>query len=306
MDNQVNIEYINIVGAADELARLIWNNHGKGVLRAYPIPRGGVPAALAVKAACAELFPGELSINLVGSPEDADIFIDDLIDSGATKEKYQALNEDASFCALFDKSKNAELVGKWLVFPWEQTAEREMEDHVVRILEYIGEDPNRSGIQETPKRVLKALKEKTSGYGVDTGALLKTFEDGAEGVDEMVVVKDIPFHSMCEHHMENISGHASIAYIPNGKIVGLSKLARLLDAHAARLQVQERLTNAITKDLMEHLNPVGAACLITATHGCMECRGVKKQGSVTVTSSLKGVFKTQPETRAEFMAIANK
>jgi GTP cyclohydrolase I len=134
--------------------------------------------------------------------------------------------------------------------------------------------------------------------------VLKVFEDGAEGCDEMVVVKDIPFYSKCEHHMADIFGTATIAYVPNGKIVGLSKLNRLLDIYARRLQVQERLTAQVADALMEHLQPKGSAVLIKARHMCMESRGVRQQGHHTITSALRGVFKTESATRAEFMALA--
>ena len=179
-------------------------------------------------------------------------------------------------------------------------------DAVHKLLSYVGENPNRGGLEETPKRVLKAWKDWTSGYGVDPASVLKTFEDGAESYDQMIVVKDIPFYSHCEHHMAPFFGTATIAYIPNGKIVGLSKLSRLLDVFARRLQVQERLTSQIADALMEHLKPLGCGVVIQARHMCMESRGVCKQGHHTVTSSLKGVIREQPETRAEFLSLAHK
>lgn len=167
-----------------------------------------------------------------------------------------------------------------------------------------GEETLREGLQETPARVAKAWKHWTSGYGKDAGAILKVFEDGAEGYDEMVVVKDIPIYSHCEHHLAAIFGTATVAYIPDGRIVGLSKLSRLADMHARRLQVQERLTNDIAEDLWTHLRPRGVGVLIRARHMCMESRGVCQQGHHTITTALRGVFKDQSETRAEFMALA--
>lgn len=162
----------------------------------------------------------------------------------------------------------------------------------------------RPGLLETPMRVAKAWEFWTSGYGVDPAEVLKTFEDGAEGVDEMVLVKDIPFYSHCEHHMAPIFGTATIAYLPDGKIVGLSKLSRLLDVFARRLQVQERMTCQVADALMEHLKPKGAAVVVKARHLCMESRGVCQQGHHTVTSALRGVFKSEPEARAEFLQLA--
>lgn len=160
----------------------------------------------------------------------------------------------------------------------------------------------RAGTAETPARVAKAWRHWCSGYAMDPAKILKVFEDGAEKYDEMVLVKDIPIYSKCEHHLADIFGTACIAYIPNGKIVGLSKLSRLADCFARRLQVQERMTDQIADALMEHLQPIGAAVLIRARHMCMESRGIKQQGHYTQTHALRGAFKTQPETRSEFFA----
>jgi GTP cyclohydrolase I len=169
----------------------------------------------------------------------------------------------------------------------------------------IGENTQREGLQETPARVVKAWKEWTSGYDVDIAALMKVFEDGAEGYDEMVIVKDIPIYSKCEHHLADIFGTATIAYIPNGKVVGLSKLSRVADAFARRLQVQERLTGQIADALVEHLNPLGVGVIIKARHMCMESRGLCQQGHHTITSALRGALKTEPSARAEFMLLAS-
>ena len=167
----------------------------------------------------------------------------------------------------------------------------------------IGES-EREGLAETPKRVVKAWKHWTSGYGVDVGGLLKTFDDGAEGYDEMVVRKNIRIYSHCEHHLAPIIGNCTIAYIPNGRVVGLSKLDRLADAFARRLQVQERLTNQIADALMEHLEPKGVGVWVNARHMCIESRGVAQQNSNTITSALRGAIKEQPAARAEFLAAA--
>lgn len=163
----------------------------------------------------------------------------------------------------------------------------------------------RAGTAETPARVAKAWKHWCGGYAMDPAKILKVFEDGAENYDEMVLVKDIPIYSKCEHHLADIFGVAHIAYIPDGKIVGLSKLSRLADCFARRLQVQERMTDQIADSLMEHLKPKGAAVIIRARHMCMESRGIKQHGPNTVTHALRGVFKTQPETRAEFLSACN-
>lgn len=166
------------------------------------------------------------------------------------------------------------------------------------------ENPDREGLLETPARVVKAWQHWTGGYAVDIAKLLKVFKDGSENYDEMVIVKDIPIYSKCEHHLADIFGTATIAYIPDGNIVGLSKLSRLADAFARRLQVQERLTCQIADALQLHLQPKGVGVVIKARHMCMESRGLCQQGHHTVTSALRGVIKSQPETRAEFLQIA--
>jgi|SRR5690606_16686338 len=177
-----------------------------------------------------------------------------------------------------------------------------MEHAVTEILISVGENPAREGLQDTPMRVAKAWREWTSGYGVDVTRLFKEFKDGGERYQEMVLVRSLPFYSHCEHHLAPFFGTADIAYIPNGKIVGLSKLGRLLDAYAKRLQVQERLTRQIVEALVDNLQPLGAACKISARHLCMESRGLCKQGHETVTTALDGVFLSDPAARSEFLA----
>lgn len=188
----------------------------------------------------------------------------------------------------------------------EQITKELMDRNLIRQLltNVIGEDAGRGGLEETPGRVIKAWKEWTSGYAKDPAAILKVFEDGAEGCDEMVVVHDIPVYSKCEHHLADIFGTATVAYIPNGKIVGLSKLPRLVDIFARRLQVQERLTNQVAEAIMQHLQPRGCGVVVKARHMCMESRGIRQPGTYTTTSALRGVFKEDAAVRAEFLALA--
>jgi GTP cyclohydrolase I len=176
------------------------------------------------------------------------------------------------------------------------------ETYVRSLLEEIGEHPERDGLLDTPKRVRKSLAFLTQGYQQDPYAVLGTaiFE---EDYDEMVVVKDIEFYSLCEHHMLPFFGKAHIAYIPNGRIVGLSKLPRLVEIYARRLQVQERLTTQIAETLHDLLDPIGVGVVIEASHLCMMMRGVQKQSSTTVTSCLLGRFKDDDKTRAEFLNL---
>lgn len=266
--------------------------------KAFAIPRGGIPAALAVAGRHG-------SLQLVDDPAEADLFIDDIIDSGDTMRRWCDEYPGKPFFSLIDKTREgSEFADCWVVFPWEETAVGGIEDNIKRLLQFVGEDPERGGLLETPRRVAKAWGYWCSGYGKNAADILKVFEDGAEKCDEMVIVKDIPIYSKCEHHLADIFGTATIAYIPNGKIVGLSKLSRLADMFARRLQVQERLTNQIADALDEHLQPKGVGVIIRARHLCMESRGICQQGHHTITSALRGVLKDKPEARAEFMELA--
>jgi len=193
--------------------------------------------------------------------------------------------------------------------PSEYTAQQA----VRTLLRYIGEDPDREGLKETPQRYLKALSQYCSGVGREdeARALLKTFGDGASGYDEMIVESSIPFYSHCEHHLAPFFGSVSVAYIPSGRIVGLSKIPRLIEIYSRRLQVQERLTVQIADALMGDpswpgLHPKGVGVIVEARHFCMECRGVQKPNVMTRTSALRGVFLSQPEVRSEFLALCGK
>jgi GTP cyclohydrolase IA len=183
------------------------------------------------------------------------------------------------------------------------TQKQDDEGVIHRLLSLVGEDPDREGLRETPARVLKAWKHWCQGYDQSAADVLKTFADGAEGCDEMVVVRDIEIYSHCEHHMAPFFGVAHVAYIPDKRIVGLSKLARVVDIFSQRLQVQERLTNQVADTIMEVLQPLGVGVVIEAKHFCMCSRGVNKQGSTTITSALRGAIKDKPSARAEFLAF---
>jgi GTP cyclohydrolase I len=177
-----------------------------------------------------------------------------------------------------------------------------MEDQIRQILKAIGEDPDREGLLRTPQRAAQALSYLTRGYAMDPG---KVINDAlfTEDYEEMIVQKDIDFYSLCEHHLLPFFGKAHVAYIPHHKIVGISKLARLVDVYARRLQVQERLTNQIATTIMDKLDALGVAVVLEAEHLCMRMRGVEKQNSFVITSSLLGAFRTRQETRAEFMTL---
>jgi GTP cyclohydrolase I len=178
-----------------------------------------------------------------------------------------------------------------------------IEKAVREILSAVGEDPEREGLLKTPSRVARAYAELFAGMNEDPKRHLKTVFH--ERYDEIVLLRDIEFHSMCEHHLMPFSGRAHVAYLPDGKVVGLSKLARLVEGYARRPQVQERLTTQIADALMDELHPQGAACVIEASHTCMTLRGVRKPGSIMTTSALRGVFKDNPATRAEALSLIN-
>ncbi|CAB4169025.1 FolE GTP cyclohydrolase I [uncultured Caudovirales phage] len=277
-----------------KLAYDLNNEISNSLRKMYPVPRGGIPAAYALMAT----NPGWYSI--VDSPEQADFIIDDIIDSGATYCEFLESNPTLPFFALIEKD-GSQYENKWVVFPWEGDAIGGIENNITRLLQYVGEDPTRGGLLETPKRVAKAWKEWCSGYEQNAADILKVFEDGAETYDQMVTVKDIPFYSHCEHHLAPFFGTCTISYIPNGRIVGLSKLSRIVSMYAKRLQVQERLTSQIADCLFEHLQPLGVGVSIKARHLCMESRGTCQQGHHTVTTALKGILSTDSDAKAEFL-----
>jgi GTP cyclohydrolase IA len=175
-----------------------------------------------------------------------------------------------------------------------------------RLLASLGEDPDRPGLLETPHRVSKAWKQWTAGYEQDPADLLKVFEDGAEQYNELIVVKGIPVYSHCEHHLAPFFGKATVGYVPNGKIVGLSKLTRLVDCFARRLQVQERMTQQIAYALMDALEPKAVGVVVKCRHLCMESRGIRTPGEETVTSSMLGELQPNLALRTEFLALARE
>jgi GTP cyclohydrolase I len=193
-----------------------------------------------------------------------------------------------------DAPKSADLAPAQVDIPRIEKAVRE-------ILLAVGEDPDREGLLKTPNRVARAYGELMAGLKTDPRAHLKTVFN--ERYDEVVLLRDIAFHSLCEHHLLPFTGKAHVAYLPDGKVVGLSKLARLVEGYARRPQVQERLTTQIADALMEELGAMGAACVIEATHTCMTIRGAKKTGAVMVTSALRGIFQENPSSRAEIMSL---
>lgn len=172
------------------------------------------------------------------------------------------------------------------------------------VLKYLGEDITREGLRDTPKRMLKSYKRLFGGYLQDIDEMMTTFEeDNVIPHDQIILLKDIEFYSTCEHHFLPFVGKAHVAYIPKNKVVGISKLARIVEVFSRRLQIQERIGNEVTEALMDKLDAKGAACIIESKHFCMTCRGVEKQNSIMVTSSIRGCFLDKVETRQELMTL---
>ena len=182
----------------------------------------------------------------------------------------------------------------------------DIQDSIRNLIRWAGDDPDREGLADTPKRVARAWREYCQGYDADPGLhLSRTFEE-VGGYDEIVILRDIPFQSHCEHHMAPITGTASIAYLPTDRVVGISKLARVLHGYAERLQVQERLTAQVAQAIWDHLKPQGVAVVIEAQHGCMTGRGVKTHGVGMVTSRMLGCFLDNPDSRKEVLSLMQK
>ena len=186
----------------------------------------------------------------------------------------------------------------------EKPSREQVEEAVRTLLLWTGDDPEREGLQETPARVAKAYSELFGGYAENPADVLgRTFEEVA-GYDDMVVVKDIPFFSHCEHHMVPIIGKAHVGYLPDGRVLGLSKIARVVDIFAKRLQTQESMTSQIAQAIQENLDPRGVAVMIEAEHMCMAMRGIRKQGSTTMTTTFTGAVRDEPQEQIHFMALS--
>lgn len=251
----------------------------------YGVPKNGTIIA--------EIIRGLFACSVTDDPDEATVIVDDVIDSGTTRERFR--QHRAPFVALFENQWTSET---WYSFPWERD-ETPAADGVTRLLTLIGEDPKRPGLVDTPRRVVRALMEMTAGMRQDPAAILgTTFEDDA---DEMIVVRGIWFSSLCEHHLLPFSGTVAIGYIPNGRVVGLSKIPRLVRVFAKRLQMQERMTRQIADAMMDVLSPAGVGVIAKAHHSCMGCRGVEQAAAEMVTSCLRGAMRDNDAARAELL-----
>ena len=290
----LNISNKELKSLVAELAEQI---NGKEFDSIYGIPRGGYAIAIELgKQLDLPVITDEAEISA------KTLIVDDLVDSGKTLSKYPK-NKKA---VLFVKNKKKKLVdyyveetNDWVKFPDEP--ENEVPDHITRVMQYLGEDTSREGLIETPKRVQRAIDEIFAGYKQNPKDLMKTFTQGT--CEEMVILKNCEFYSTCEHHMFPFFGHISIGYIPNKKVIGVSKLARLTDLFAKRMQIQERMTSQIADTLMKELDAKGVYVVCEGVHFCMRSRGVKKQDASMITSAVRGVFKKDAKARQEFLTL---
>jgi len=252
----------------------------------WGIPRGG-----AIVAGLARQQGAKIETN----PKNADVAVDDIIDSGKTAEK---IRQKYGLKTVALVNKKTEKIQSWIHFPWENKPNEDIAESVTRVLEYIGEDASRDGLMDTPNRVVRSWDQLFGGYGIDPESLLRWFDNPDED-DEMIINKNIQFYSTCEHHMLPFFGRVSIGYIPQRRIVGLSKLSSVVDAYARRLQVQERLTREVGEVFQSVVEGVGVH--VEAQHLCMMARGVSQQESTMVTNYLTGPFRDSPAARAEFL-----
>lgn len=270
---------------------------GKTYSGVYGVPMGGIPVA--------GILSSLLNVPLVFSLTSSDILVvDDICDSGETLKRYPD-NDKAVLVSRESSSSLCNYIGTiqsgWVVFPWENS-EGGVQRNLERILQYLGEDPKREGLLDTPDRIVRSYSKLYEGYGQEISSILKT-DFSAENYDQIIVLRDIKFYSTCEHHMLPFFGTVHIGYLPEDKVVGISKLARLTDMYARRLQIQERMTAQIADAIQEHIKPRGVYVIVKGQHFCMTARGVEKQDAEMVTSALYGVFKDKPEARSEFLSL---
>lgn len=284
-------ELTKLAGQLTEQARLLAKDYRIDSL--YPIPSGG--------ASIAAMMAGPLGLPLVDAPSVRTLIVDDICDSGRTLAQWPEHPSAVVFCRPVVPQVPTivqEWTEDWIVFPYEHGDSGD--EVVTRMLERIGEDPKREGLRDTPQRVIRSWSELFAGYTMEPR--LTTFEDTC---DEMVVSQNIRFISFCEHHLLPFYGRAHVAYLPDGRLVGISKLTRLVEKYARRLQLQERLTQQVAGELMETLKPLGVGVVVEATHFCMMARGVRQHESLMTTSAMLGRFR-DAAARAEFLGLLNR
>jgi len=272
---------------------------GVGCLRSlFGIPRGGCFVAMELSHL--------LQLPIVDSPFLDSLVVDDIVDSGITLKKYSNYISAALVVkphSLIFPNFHAIVTDQWVKFPWEVQNDETIEDNIVRILEYIGENPNRPGLKDTPKRIVKMYSEIFKGYDPKMKPKITAFENELDGVSYDQMVFDAGhFSSFCEHHCLPFLGSYSIGYIPGKKVCGLSKFSRIVDYFGSKLQIQERLVKEIADELEKVLEPRGLGVMLKASHLCKEIRGAKNKGFM-VTSDLRGVFRSDQKVRDEFLAL---
>ena len=325
----MKVNFEDLVKDSIELSKMIPKDKYKFV---YGIPSGGILTAhiIAQEIGASQLTAEEFSNHVWPTSANIDnvLLVDDLIDSGNTIKKCQAkCKQELDTAVLYSKPHSPtvtyllkQIPHEWVYLPHEKESTG-AEEHIVRLLEHIGENPLREGLIDTPRRVLKMYKEIFRGYNKDLKPEVTVFKNGSDGIvyDEMIIDTG-SFYSQCEHHMVPFFGNYWFAYVPNqkGNILGLSKVARIVDYYAAKLQIQERLTkdivdslwqaltvtNNLEQGMIEIVEPMGMALVIKAEHLCKTMRGCKKKGQMT-TSVMKGVFKDKIEARSEFLSFIN-
>ena len=272
------------------------------------IPNGGIIPAIIIASILKKkiVLPGDIVM-----PKARILVVDDLIDSGKTLSAF--INDcDYDTAVLYRKAHSPETtfhlkeVEGWLELPHEAKSSAEIEDHIARILEFIGENPNREGLKDTPKRVAKMYKEIFRGYDESQKPKITSFENGKDGImyDQMIIDSG-DFYSHCEHHMVPFFGKYYFAYMPDKVIIGLSKVARIIDFYSAKLQIQERLVKEVVDEIEKVCQPRGIALIIKGEHLCKTMRGAKKKGQM-ITSDLRGEFRNNLDTRSEFLSLIEK
>lgn len=296
--NKVVLGTEDVLMMVKRLAAVITES-GKTYSGLYAVPMGGFPVAAMLSTLL------RLPVTLTTNAQT--LIVDDLIDSGKTLSRFPSNDKAVLVCKNGRMSEVAHYGSRiegWIVFPWE-TKSGGAEDAVVRVLECIGEDVTREGLLDTPARVVRSWDKLYGGYKQNPDELLqRTF--GAESYDEMVILRHVNFFSTCEHHMLPFYGDVSIAYIPKGRVVGISKLARLVEVYARRLQIQERMTDQIARAIERNLQPVGVMVVVNGQHFCMTSRGVEKQNAIMTTSSILGLFKESDAARNEFLHLVTR
>jgi len=290
------LDWSEFYGLCENLANKI-----KGKYRViYPIHKNGLYVANFLSESLGlKIIYDKESINDFNKSEL--IIVDDLVDSGRTLSSFKGIDKAVLFVKNNNQKKVKYFVEKtndWIRFPFEK--ENDIEENIVRMLEYIGEDPTREGLIDTPKRIVKSWDKLYGGYKMNPKDLVTSFQDGA--CDEVVILKNIEFYSVCEHHNLPFFGKISIGYLPRKKVIGVSKLARIVEVYARRMQIQEKMTTQIADCIVDLINPRGVMVVCEAQHFCVVARGVEKKNSLMVTSAIRGAFRKK-DLRDEFLNL---